>query len=376
MSKLNVAVIYGGRSPEHEVAIITALQVMQNLDQDKYEVTPVYITKTGDWIMGNNRFLIPESYQDLGKLVSGTKRLSIFPPRSLPNIDVAFPIFHGSFGEDGTVQGLLEMQNLPYAGSGVLASSLGMDKILQKQVFAASNLPQVKHFQFYRNRLPKSVPLRYPLYVKPANGGSSIGTTKVHSPKELKDALEVASCYDRKIIVEESAENFKEINVSVLGNSGSQLRTSVCEQPVPSKDILTFADKYESGSKSSLPAGRQGMASAKRLVPAPIHPTTAQKIARLAKTAYLSLDCSGLARVDFLVSQDEKTIYINEINTIPGSLAFYLWEASGLKFPRLLDEVINLALARHQDSQKTTYTFPNNLLASLGQTLKGSKLKG
>ncbi|TSC87700.1 MAG: D-alanine-D-alanine ligase [Microgenomates group bacterium Gr01-1014_16] len=353
------------------MAVITALQVMQNLDQDKYEVIPIYISKSGGWVIGNNKFLTPESYKDLDKLISGTKQLSLLPPKPLPKIDVAFPVFHGPFGEDGTIQGFLEMLNIPYVGSGVLGSSLGMDKVLQKQVFSSHNLPQVKHLWFYRDNLPKSVSLKYPLYVKPANGGSSIGTTKVHSSKELNDALEIAACYDRKIIVEESAEGFNEINISVLGNSGSKLRTSVCEQPVPSKEVLTFSDKYESGSSKSA-----GMASAKRLIPAPIKPATAAKISDLAKTAFESLDCSGLARVDFLVSPDEKTIYINEINTIPGSLAFYLWQASNIPFPKLLDELIQLALTSHEDKNKTTYTFANNLLANLGETLKGNKLKG
>lgn len=288
-----------------------------------------------------------------------------------PKIDLVFPVFHGTFGEDGTIQGLLEMANLPYVGCGVLASAVGMDKIIQKQIFTTFGLPQVKYVWIYSNQIQKSKVksqnLNYPLFVKPANGGSSIGITKVKNQKELPEALEVAACFDRKIIIEESAEKYKEINISVLGNSGSELTTSVCEQPVPSKDILSYSDKYESGGK--------GMASAKRIIPAPIQSATAARIAKLAKTGFQAIDAAGLARVDFLVSPDEKTIYINEINTIPGSLAFYLWEKSGLPFPKLLDRLIELAQQRSADRQKITYTFSSNILANLGETLKGGKLK-
>jgi D-alanine-D-alanine ligase len=391
MVKTTVAVLYGSRSPEHEVSIITALQVMQNLDSSKYQVVPIYISKSGNWILGNSNFLEPKNYKNITRLVANNPHILSFPPhtflqtttlsltKKLPKIDVVFPVFHGAFGEDGTLQGLLEMLDLPYVGCNVVSSALGMDKLLQKQIFAQNHLSQVNYIWFYRDTWktnPISIhnlvkPLSFPLYVKPANGGSSIGITKVKTADELADAIDVASCFDRKIIVEESAENFKEINISVLGNSGSDLISSVCEQPVPSKEVLTFQDKYESGNSKS-----SGMASAKRLIPAPISPKTATKIADFAKTAFSSLDCSGVSRVDFLVSPDEKTIYINEINTIPGSLAFYLWEASGLKFPHLLDKLITLALTRYQTQSQSTFTFQNNLLSHLDETLKGGKLKG
>lgn len=362
MSKLNIAVLYGSRSTEHEVSIITALQVMHNLDKNKYHVLPIYITKSGKWLKGDEDFFLPEKYKNLdlldqnypettllAKKMFSLSSLSIF--QSLPKIDIAFPVFHGTFGEDGTIQGLLEMAGIPYVGSGVLASALGMDKLAQKKIF--SEIPQVKY----------GSNLKFPVFVKPANGGSSIGITKAKNAKELKDAIEVARCYDRRVVVEESAEGFKEINISVLGNSGGELKTSVCEQPVASKDILTYEDKYQAGTK--------GLAGAKRLIPAPIQPATAAKIAEYAKAAFAAIDASGLARVDFLVSPDEKTIYINEINTIPGSLAFYLWEKSGLSFPQLLDKLISLAQERYTGRQKTTYTFSTNILTNLGATLKG-----
>lgn len=372
MSKLRVAVLYGSRSTEHEVSIITALQVMENLDPGKYEILPIYISKTGRWIKGDSSLLKPDTYKNLDQIESKLPNLLINPQSSLsqtsalsralplPKIDIVFPAFHGTFGEDGTIQGLLEMANLPYVGCGILASSIGMDKLIQKMVFAAAGLPQVKSNQ-------TGTGLKYPLFVKPANGGSSIGITKVKDVQELKEAIKVAQCYDRKMVIEESAEGFSEINISVLGNTGGELKTSVCEKPVPSKEVLTYDDKYKSGGK--------GMAGAKRLIPAPIKPATAAKIAEYAKTAFEAIDGSGMARVDFLVSPDEKTIYINEINTIPGSLAFYLWEASGLKFSQLLDELIRLALEKYSTNSHLIHTFSTNILANLGNTLKGGKLK-
>jgi D-alanine-D-alanine ligase len=374
MDRQTVAVLYGGKSTEHEVSIITALQVMHNLNKTKYDVLPIYIDKSGKWFLGNSRFLDPLIYKDLDA-ISGSfpqvdltsKTIITFGDYSLRSsigkIDVVIPAFHGTFGEDGSMQGLLEMANIPYMGCGVMASAVGMDKLIQKQLFSAEGLPQVKY-----NTTGKG--LKFPLFVKPSNGGSSIGITKVKNAKELADAIEVSKIYDRRVIVEESAEGYKEINISVLGNTGIDLETSVCEQPVPSdNELLTFQDKYESSNKSA------GMASAKRLIPAPISQTTSEKIAQMAKIAFEAIDGAGFARIDFLVSPDEKKIFINEINTLPGSFAFYLWEASGLKFPQLLDRLIELALQRHKDRSERTLTFSSNILESVGDTLKGGKLK-
>ncbi|MBI5358696.1 D-alanine--D-alanine ligase [Candidatus Amesbacteria bacterium] len=359
MSKLNIAVLYGGRSVEHEVSVITGLQVMHNLDKEKYNVLPIYVTHDGRFIKGNQNFLKPEFYKNLETIDSpivhlrgGTINSENFLIKRQEKIDCAVLAFHGTYGEDGCVQGLLEMAGIPYTGCGVLASAIGMDKLAQKKLFG--DIPQVKLSQ------------NFPLFVKPSNGGSSIGITKVKNAKELKDAIEVAKTYDSRIIVEESAEGFMEINISVLGN-GSELITSVCEQPVPSKEILTYDDKYKSGSK--------GMAGAKRLIPAPIKPVTSSKIAQYAKQAFMAIDGSGLARVDFLVSPDEKTIYINEINSLPGSMAFYLWEKSGLPFPKLLDRLIELGRERFASRNSRITTFSSNILANLGNTLKGGKLK-
>jgi D-alanine-D-alanine ligase len=241
-----------------------------------------------------------------------------------------------------------------------------MDKIAQKMILASAKIPQV------RSSIDCQLStLRYPLFVKPANGGSSIGVTKVKSASSLKDAIEVAKCYDRRVVIEESAEGYKEINISVLGNAGDKLMTSVCEQPVPSKEVLTYQDKYQSENGKSA-----GMASARRLIPAPIKPVTAAKIAQYAKDAFNAIDGAGMARIDFLVSPDEKTIYLNEINPMPGSLAFYLWEKTGLPFSKLLDELITLAQQRFSEKSQKTYTFSSSILANLGNTLKNGKLKG
>ena len=368
MSRLNVAVLFGGRSPEHEVSIITALQIMQNLDKSKYNILPIYVTKAGQFIKGDEKFLKPEYYKNLEQITLDNSKVYLenkslktkkLIGESSQKIDCAILSFHGTYGEDGCVQGLLEMAGIPYTGCGVTASAIGMDKLIQKLVFASAGIPQVK----------TGNNLKFPVFVKPANGGSSIGITKAKNDKELKNAIEVAKRYDNRVVVEESAEEFMEINISILGNVGGELITSVCEQPVASKEVLTFQDKYQSNSKSS------GMASAKRLIPAPIKPQTAAKISELAKTAFEAIDGAGFARVDFLVSPDEKKIYINEINTLPGSFAFYLWEKTGLTFPKLLDKLIELGRERFTTRNSRITTFSSNILANLKNTLKGGKLK-
>lgn len=377
MNKLTVGVLFGGRSTEHEVSIISGLQVIFNLSHEKYDVVPIYVTKSGAWIKGDSRFLDFSFYKDLNSIPERAhefyfKDNTIFEKKTLlanvqmstksEKLDLVIPVFHGTFGEDGCVQGLLEMSGIPYTGCGVLASSIGMDKLAQKLVFAAAGIPQVKYNQTGEG-------LSFPVFVKPSNGGSSIGITKVRKTEELSDAIAVAKCYDRKVLIEESAEGYMEINISVLGNTGEELKTSVCEQPVPSKEVLTFEDKYQSGS------GSKGMASAQRLIPAPIKAETAAKIKEYAKCAFEAIDGSGLARVDFLVSPDENTVYINEINTLPGSMAFYLWDKSGYSFPQLLDELIVLGRARFEQRNKSIFTFNSNILATIGESLKSGKIK-
>lgn len=387
MSKLRVGVIYGSRSVEHEVSIITALQAMEALDPARYEVIPLYVTKDGEWLTGSALRKL-ETYRSREAQRSLTRACLLPVPnggalevaergRWLPIagssrivIDVAFPCVHGTFGEDGTLQGLFELANVPYVGSGVLASAVGMDKILMKQVFRASGLP-VLDCQVVRRdeweRRPDGVVERlqatigYPAFVKPANLGSSVGISRATDEISLRQALAVAAHYDHRLLVEKALEGAVDVNCSVLGHGG-ELQVSVCEQPVAWEEFLSYEDKYIRGGKA------QGMKGASRRIPAPISDALTARIQSYARQAFQAIDAAGVARIDFLVTPDEN-VYVNEINTLPGSLAFYLWEASDLPFSRLVDRLIEIALQRHAARQKTTYSFDSALLAT---TLEGS----
>ncbi len=379
MSKLRVGVIYGSRSVEHEVSIITALQAMDAMDPTRYEPVPLYITKQGEWLTGPALRKLetykagPDAVKSLVKaslppapsqgVLSVTQQRGRFLPlsgglsgASRISIDVAFPCVHGTFGEDGTLQGLFELANLPYVGSGVLASAVGMDKIVMKAVFRASGLPVIDCLPLTRGAWeagPDAVVDRvesevgYPAFVKPANLGSSVGISRATDRDSLRSALGIESAVD--------------INCSVLGH-GDDLRASVCEQPVSWEAFLSYEDKYIRGGKS------QGMKGASRRIPAPISPGLTSKIQDLAKRAFRAVDAAGVARIDFLLAPNEE-VYVNEINTLPGSLSFYLWEATDLPFPRLVERLIEIALARHAAQQKTTYSFDSALLA---KTLESS----
>jgi D-alanine-D-alanine ligase len=270
---------------------------------------------------------------------------------------------HGTFGEDGTLQGLLELADLPYVGPGVLASAVGMDKIVMKAVFKGAGLPVLDCVALRRDewsRSPDAVLGRverevgYPAFVKPANLGSSVGITRATDSASLRQALDVAAAYDRRILVEPSLEGASDINCSVLG-SDDAARASVCEQPVAWESFLSYDDKYIRGGKS------QGMKGLSRRIPAPISTELTRTIQDLALRTFAAVDAAGVARVDFLLARDER-VYVNEINTIPGSLAFYLWEASDLPFGRLLDRLIEIAQSRHTSRRQTTYSFDSTLL--------------
>lgn len=391
MSKLRVGVIYGGRSVEHEVSIITALQAMNALDATRYEVVPLYITREGDWLTGEalrklETYQSPEARKSLarvalspvpsdGSLISTERRagFTLFGGGSKEKdlaIDVAFPCIHGTYGEDGTLQGLLELANVAYVGSGVLASALGMDKIAMKEVFRASGLPTVPYAALRRDewrarpdavleRLEREV--GYPAFVKPANLGSSVGINKATDPASLSHALDVASAYDRRLLVERGLDGAVDINCSVLGYE-DDVRPSVCEQPVAWEEFLSYEDKYIRGGKS------QGMKGLSRQIPAPISPELTRQVQDLAVQAFQAIDAAGVARIDFLLTPDEQ-VYVNEINTLPGSLSFYLWEASDLPFPRLVDRLVEIAQKRQADRKDITYTFDSALLK---KTLEGA----
>jgi D-alanine-D-alanine ligase len=442
MAKTRLAVIFGSRSVEHEVSIITAQQIMAAADADQYEIVPLYITQQGEWLTGAPLFdpdLTRESnvFRDLSKFqdptrLEGIERvalaaapsqraltrldsggLGLFRRGAGPEIDVVFPAVHGTHGEDGTLQGLLELADLPYVGAGVAAAAVGMDKLLMKAAFQAAGLPVVEARGYTRaeyQRDPERAldaleqSIGYPAFVKPAVLGSSIGVARAGNRDDLRFALEVACSYGRRLLVERAIEPLIEVNCAVLGND--EPIPSVCEQPVPSEGVLSFADKYLRGAKgeagptpagppslkgsrerdgedaavldtSSSPfpsgmeaggVGAKGPTQSSRLIPAPISEALTARIQQLAVAAFRAVDCAGVARVDFLVSPDEQQVYVNEINTMPGSLSFYLWEPSGVPFPALVDRLVALARERHADKQRTTYSYETDLLqrSSLG----------
>lgn len=384
-----IGVIFGGRSVEHEVSVITAMQIIENIDKSKYRVVPIYINKQGKWLTGDSlmefknykennfvdakQIIISSNYKD-NNLYADPKELSLFGKKVLDKIDIAFPAVHGTNGEDGTIQGILELMDIPYVGCGVLGSSVGMDKILMKDVYKANNLQIVDYYWFYRTRWEKEKDLvikdieenlEYPLFVKPANLGSSIGISKAKDREGLINSIEVAKNYDRKIIIEKAVENPREINCSVMGYD-EEVITSLCEEPMGWEEILTFEDKYiksnEKGGKSS---------GERRIIPAEIEDNMREEIEELAKKAFTTIDGRGVSRIDFLVDQEEK-IYVNEINTLPGSISFYLWEGKGYSFERLISELINIAVKVYEEKDKNTYSYEANLL---NRAQYGSKLK-
>ncbi|NJK78858.1 MAG: D-alanine--D-alanine ligase [Chloroflexaceae bacterium] len=385
--KKRVAVIYGSRSVEHDVSIITAQQVMAALDKNKYDVTPIYITRKGSWYTHPSLFtgspttdiqyhnkLIEVDYSDsaialppdpqIHGLLSPAITGLLGRTKVLP-IDVAVPVVHGTYGEDGTLQGVLEMADIPYVGSGVVGSAVGMDKIMTKAVLQAHGIAAVAFTWFTRReweqhpaavleRVQREVGL--PAFVKPANLGSSIGISKATNTEQLRDAIEVAQSYDSRILVERAVEQVMEINCAVMGNY--EPFASVCEQPVSWNEFLNFDDKYlQSGDMS-------GMKGAQRRIPAPISDDLTRQIQTMAVTAFRAMGCFGLARVDFLVDQRDNTVYLNEFNTTPGSFSFYLWSASGLRPVEVMDRLLELALEAHAEKRKTTFVYKSSVLDS------------
>ncbi len=365
--KLRVAVIFGGRSGEHEVSLASATSVMDNLDRSKYEVIPVGITKDGRWLLdGEPMKELKAGYAKAGEepaLVSLSPQSSQLAPAdpagqahapSKLAVDVAFPVLHGTYGEDGTIQGLLEMAGVPYVGAGVLASSAGMDKAIMKALFLQEGLPMAKHLVLMRreweadpegvmDRIEES--LGYPCFTKPANLGSSVGISKATDRPELEKALAEAARYDRKLVVEQGLD-VREIECSVLGNDDPV--ASVPGEIVPCNEFYDYKAKYV-GEGSTL------------LIPAPVPPETTEEIRRLAVAAFKAVDCSGMARVDLFIEKGSGKVYLNEINTIPGftKISMYpkLWEASGLPYARLIDRLIELALERHQEKMRNQTTY-------------------
>lgn len=411
--KIKVGVFFGGKSVEHEISVITMSQVISSLNPDKYEIVPIYISKQGVMYTGED-LLDLYSFKDMDVLLKrcykvcvvndgkGVKVMRCPAPfigrRVLNTIDVAFPIVHGTNVEDGTMAGFLNLLDIPYVGPDIMASSIGMDKILMKKVLKESGLPVVDYVSFFsmeyikdEEKIQKEIKekLRFPVIVKPGNLGSSVGIKKANNESELVEAIEFAMEFSDRIIVENAVENLKEINCSVIGNIVDS-ETSVCEEPFFSDEILSYADKYMGGSKSNkgvgikggakgiagAKAGGKGMAVSDKKLPADISDEKRDEIQKLTKETFKVLGCSGVARVDFLMDKKTENVYVNEINTIPGALSYYLWEATGKSFEKELDELIDIALKRHREREKLTFSYDQNILAMQGGT-KGSKgMKG
>lgn len=363
--KLRIGVVFGGRSGEHEVSLISAASVISALDRSRYDVVPIGIAPDGRWI----------SSQDALKMLRGKVSLDREPERVLipePNrhalvavgddrgervpLDVIFPVVHGTFGEDGSLQGLLELADVPYVGAGVLGSSVGMDKIVQKQLFERDGLPVPRYVWFpstaatgKQSRVVAAIEngLRYPVFVKPANTGSSVGISKAHNRKELRGAIELATAYDRRIIVEQAIAGAREIEVSLLGNE--EPIASVPGEIIPSNEFYDYDAKYVDGKSTAI-------------IPARLQQAVVRKLQEYAIRAFRAIDCAGMARADFFVTRRTGRIYVNELNTIPGftSISMYpkLWEASGIPYGKLLDRLIDLALERHRAKAalRRTYT--------------------
>lgn len=380
--KIKVGVFFGGRSVEHEVSVLSALQAIDAMDKEKYEVIPVYIAKSGLLYTGE-ALLAVDNYKDTAKLLADSRQVGIinnltevvvvryplgrFSNNVVTTLDVAMPVLHGTNGEDGSMQGFFESVGLPYTGCDVLSSAIGMDKIATKCVLLQAGLPVVKYTWFYAldwlkdpqaavAKVESAVP--YPVIVKPADVGSSVGIKKAANRAELEEAIELARNFSAKILVEELVVNMQEINCSVLGD-WDEAQTSVCEEPVGSSEILSYQDKY-------LNKGTKGMSGAKRKVPADIAPELADEIQKYARGAFLAIGCAGVVRIDFMIDRAADKVYVNELNTIPGSLSFYLWEATGVKFTALVDRLIGLALKRKRDRGGIMYSYDANIFAMKG----------
>lgn len=408
MEKIKVGVFFGGKSVEHEISIISMIEATLRLNEEKYEVVPIYITKNGVMYTGED-LLDLEMYRDIPVLLKRCYKVAvvndgkkvevvrvpapIIGKRVLATIDVAFPIVHGTNVEDGTMAGFLNLLDIPYVGPDILASSLGMDKIAMKKVLKESGIPVVDYVGFFSKEFVKDEDkilkeieekLRFPLIVKPGNLGSSVGIKKVKNKAELEEAISFAMEFSDRVIVENCVSDLKEINCAVIGDITESTATE-CEEPILAGDILSYTDKYVGDRKTK--GGKLGMAKGARKggkfggrkgaggvnnsqegkkLPADIPNETRDEIQRLAKETFKALGCSGISRIDFLIDQEINKIYVNEINTIPGALSWYLFEASGRKFEDVLDEAISIAIKRSSDREKLTFSYDQNILALTG----------
>lgn len=390
--KTTLGVFFGGRSTEHEISVISANQAMAAIDTDKYNVVPIYIAKDGHWYTGEALTKVA-NYRNIKELLASCSEVymrpvygdyNLYPAKRsgffdkgkpLATLDVVIPVLHGSNVEDGIFEGVLETIGIPYAGCNTLASANGMDKITMKMILAADGIPVVDYVWFTdkqwgrdRDNLIKRIEteLGYPVIVKPANLGSSIGIGSAHDRDELMSRIDDASRYSTRIIVEKMVKNLQEINCAVLGDA-DEYQTSVLEEPIKSGDFLDYSQKYMGGSKTE-----RGMQASKKRIPADLPDDETKRIQHLAGETFRVLGCHGVSRVDVMIDADTRDIYVNEINTIPGSLSFYLWEAAGIGFTELMDKLVRLALKRKRQQETKTTSFDSNIFA-MGGGVKGAK---
>ncbi len=396
--KTRVAVLFGGHSVEHEVSIISGLQALGALDKAKYEAFPVYITKDNRFYVGENLREVQSFCNMTACLAAATRVLPVpaegcvelvrYPMKKFGNntvaaFDVAIPVVHGTNVEDGTLMGYLEMLGVPYASCDVTSSALGMDKYAMKAVLQQADVP-VLPAQLYTGRdyvqdservlTTLEAEIGYPMIVKPVNLGSSVGISKAKDRQSLVDALDLAVSFADRVLVERAVPNLREINCAVLGDAQSA-RASACEEPLNAEDILTFSDKYlQGGSKKTGVSG--GMTDLKRRCPAELPNGMTEQVQELAVKTFKALGCLGVARIDFLNDKESGELWVNEINTIPGSLSFYLWQEVGVSFAALMDELVNLAFKRQRQREALTFTYESNILEGFGGSKgsKGSKL--
>ncbi|MCQ2422133.1 MAG: D-alanine--D-alanine ligase [Lachnospiraceae bacterium] len=391
--KTRVAMMYGGKSVEHEVSVISGIQALMNMDTERYEVTPVYLTKNNEMYIGEDIGKM-EAYKDIPTLLSRSQRVimvneggkvflqpipqKLFGGKKPVEIDIAFPVVHGTNVEDGTLQGYLKTIGIPFVGCDVTASAVGMDKYIMKTILKESGVPLLDGKLYYLSdyaeldKMLDSIEKQfgYPVIVKPVNLGSSVGISVAKDREALTRSMDDAFRYATKVLVEHAISKLREINCSVLGDE-NEAEASEIEEPMHTEDILSYEDKYVSNAKGS---GQKGMASVARKIPADLPADKREEVRALAVKAFKALGCNGVSRIDFMIDEENGKLYFNEINTIPGSLSFYLWEPLGVPYKELLNRMIKLAMKRVREEQALTFTFDTNILntASFGGS-KGVK---
>ena len=392
--KIRLGVIFGGESVEHEVSIISAIQAMNKMDSEKYEIIPIYIGKDREWYTGKLLSDI-DIYSDIDLLKKYAKNVVLTNKkdsfvlvnkkglrRVVDYIDIAFPIVHGTNVEDGTLQGYLELIGIPYVGSNLYSASIGQDKVFQKQILKSSNLPVVDYDWFFDSEykdneeeiLKRIKKIGYPVMIKPARLGSSVGIGKAHNEEEAKMCIEEAIKYDEKILVEKVVDNLVEVNCSVLGNYEYQSASEI-EEVMGADEFLSYKDKYLGGSKGKISkTGSKGMVSTNRILPARLDDKMTNEVKELSKSVFKVLNAAGVIRIDYLIDKKTKKIYINETNTIPGSLSFYLWEATDKPYKELLDDLITLGIKTYKRKKRKVFSFETNILSNFNG-IKGSKGK-